>query len=80
MTNLDKLIELNRDKVIDAILRVYCINPETFELVNLLNYPVSSDGLLDMGCYECIWHKMAEEQGGMCDDYSAVWLNKEIEE
>lgn len=74
MTNLDKIVELNRDKIIDAIQSLYCINPETFELTYL------SNGFIDMGCYECIWHKMAEEQGGMCDDYSAVWLNKEIEE
>lgn len=86
MTNLDKLIELNRDKVIDAIQRVYCINPETFELVNFpLNFP-SSNGLMDMNCDDCIWHKMAMEQDGKngiefrCDDYANEWLNKEIKE
>ena len=80
MTNFDKLIELNRDKVIDAIQRVYCINPETVELVNFpLNYIVGNK-LMDMDCDDCIWHKMALEQGGSCDDYSGEWLNKEYEQ
>ena len=72
MTNFDKIMELNRDKVIEAIQSIYCINPETFELVDFSN-------LLDMDCDNCIWHKMAMERGGTCDDdYAKEWLNKEI--